>query len=88
MLLDAHLREVSFARGCLVYEDFCVGECLFAKFGEFLGGICLGERFKKVGVLFGAVVVAAAVTPVMADIERLVAGRCLGIFNIYGFRVH
>ena len=88
MLLDAHLREVSFAGGRLVYEDFRVGECLFAELGELLGGICLGESFKEVGVLFATVVVAAAVTPVMADIERLVAGGSLRIFNICRFRVH
>ena len=87
VLLDAHLREVSFARGGFGGENFCIRQRLLTGFGQFASGIGLEKCFVEILVFVGVVVVTAAVASVVADIERLVSGRCLGIFNICRFRV-
>ena len=88
VLGDTYLREVSFARGGIGGEDFCVCQRLFTEFGQFACGIGLGKSLVEEPVFVCVVVVAATVPSVMADIERLVSGGNLCVFNIYGFRVH
>ena len=87
VLLDAHLRKVSLARGGFGGEDFCIRQRLLTGFGKFACGIGLGKGFVEILIFVGVVVVTAAVASVVADIERLVSGRCLGISNICRFRV-
>ena len=88
VLVDAHLRQVTFLRGGFGGEHFCVSERLLAEFGELACGIGLGKRLVEIFVFICVMVVTATVAPVMADIERLVACGNFSVFNIYRFRIY
>ena len=87
VLVHAYLREVAGAGHCLALEGLreCVN--LFAEGSERVCRIGLGECLGDVLVFVGAVVVAAAVPAVMADVEGLVACGRLGVLDVCGFRV-
>lgn len=87
VLVHAYLREVTGAGHGLALEGLREGVNLFAEGRERVCRIGLGERLGDVLVFVGAVVVAAAVPAVVADVERLVACGRLGVLDVCGFRV-